>query len=63
MKTRKKYRSLLLAALLCLSLGTVFLGSMLAYREKLLKKRLAWSTVSQVSYVPRSQSGVSLLRQ
>lgn len=39
------------AALLCLSLGTVFLGSMLAYREKLLKKRLAWSTVSQVSYV------------
>lgn len=39
------------AALLVLSLVTVFLGSMLAYREKLLKKRLAWSTVSQVSYV------------
>lgn len=39
------------AVLLILSLFTVFLGSMLAYREKLLKKRLAWSTVSQVSYV------------
>ncbi|MDD3164466.1 MAG: proton-conducting transporter membrane subunit, partial [Oscillospiraceae bacterium] len=30
---------------------TVFVGSMLAYREPLLKKRLAWSTVSQVSYI------------
>lgn len=37
-------------ALLALSLTTVFLGSMLAYREKLFKKRLAYSTVSQVSY-------------
>lgn len=37
-------------ALLTLSLTTVFLGSMLAYREKVLKKRLAYSTVSQVSY-------------
>ena len=37
-------------ALLTLSLTTVFLGSMLAYREKLFKKRLAYSTVSQVSY-------------
>jgi len=34
-----------------LSLCTVFLGSMLAYREKLLKKRLAYSTVSQASYI------------
>ena len=34
-----------------LSLCTVFLGSMLAYRENLLKKRLAYSTVSQVSYI------------
>ena len=34
-----------------LSLVTVFMGSMLAYREKLLKKRLAYSTVSQVSYI------------
>ncbi len=38
-------------AFLILSLITVFMGSMLAYREPLLKKRLAYSTVSQVSYV------------
>ena len=36
--------------LLALALITVFMGSMLAYKEQLLKKRLAWSTVSQVSY-------------
>ena len=35
---------------LALSLLTVFMGSMLAYREDVLKKRLAYSTVSQVSY-------------
>ena len=34
-----------------LSLLTVFMGSMLAYREPVLKKRLAYSTVSQVSYL------------
>ncbi len=34
-----------------LSLLTIFMGSMLAYREKLLKKRLAYSTVSQLSYI------------
>ncbi len=38
-------------ALLCLSLLTVLMGSMLAYREKLFKKRLAFSSVSQISYV------------
>ncbi len=38
-------------AWLTLALITVFMGSMLAYREPLLKKRLAYSTVSQVSYV------------
>ncbi|MBQ8934939.1 MAG: proton-conducting membrane transporter [Oscillospiraceae bacterium] len=37
-------------AMLVLALATVFMGSMLAYKEKLLKRRLAWSTVSQVSY-------------
>lgn len=37
--------------LLILSITTIFLGSMLAYREKLFKKRLAYSTVSQVSYI------------
>ena len=36
---------------LILSLTTVFMGSMLAYREKVLKKRLAYSTVSQASYI------------
>ena len=36
---------------LTLALVTVFMGSMLAYKEKVLKKRLAYSTVSQVSYV------------
>ena len=34
-----------------LTLITVFMGSMLAYRENHFKKRLAYSSVSQVSYV------------
>ena len=33
------------------SLMTVFMGSLLAFREKVLKKRLAYSTVSQLSYI------------
>lgn len=37
--------------LLCVALLTIFMGSMLAYREKILKTRLAYSTVSQVSYI------------
>lgn len=41
-----------------LALITVFMGSMLAYREKVFKKRLAYSTVSQVSYI---LFGLSLL--
>ena len=36
---------------LSLALLTVFMGSMLAYREKVMKKRLAYSTVSQASYI------------
>ena len=36
---------------LILTLLTVFMGSMLAYREPVLKKRLAYSTVSQLSYI------------
>ncbi len=36
---------------LTLALITVFLGSMLAFLEKGFKKRLAYSTVSQVSYI------------
>lgn len=38
-------------AFLALTLITVFMGSMLAYKEKLLKRRLAYSSVSQVSYI------------
>ena len=38
-------------AVLVLSIITIFMGSMLAYKEKLLKRRLAYSTVSNVSYV------------
>lgn len=34
-----------------LSMLTIFLGSLLAYREKILKTRLAYSSVSQLSYV------------
>lgn len=30
---------------------TIFMGSMMAFREKVLKKRLAYSTVSQISYI------------
>lgn len=41
-----------------LTLITVFLGSVIASREKQLKKRLAYSTVSQVSY---ALFGIALL--
>lgn len=41
-----------------LSIVTIFLGSMLAYREKVFKKRLAYSTVSQMNYI---MFGLSLL--
>ena len=36
---------------IALTLITIFMGSMLAYREKVFKKRLAYSTVRQVSYI------------
>lgn len=38
-------------ALIGLTLFTVFMGSLLAFRENGLKKRLAYSSVSQLSYV------------
>ncbi len=38
-------------AWLSLALLTVFMGSMMAYREQIFKKRLAYSSVSQISYV------------
>lgn len=47
-------------AFLGVALLTVVMGSMLAYREKVLKKRLAYSTVSQVSYI---LFGIALLNQ
>lgn len=37
--------------LLIVVLFTIFMGSMLAFKEKHLKRRLAYSSVSQVSYV------------
>ena len=43
-----------------LALLTVFMGSMMAYKEQLLKKRLAYSTVSQVSYI---MFGLSVLNE
>lgn len=45
-------------AWMLLALCTIFMGSLLAYREKVFKKRLAYSTVSQVSYI---LFGLSLL--
>ncbi|MCL2791701.1 MAG: hypothetical protein FWD87_01295 [Spirochaetaceae bacterium] len=45
------YGSWVQITLMCMTLLTVFMGSMLAYKEKLLKRRLAYSTVSQVSYI------------
>lgn len=36
--------------LIVLSVTTIFMGSMMAYKEKLLKRRLAYSSVSQISY-------------
>ena len=38
-------------ALLSLALLTVFMGSMMAFREQVFKKRLAYSSISQISYI------------
>ena len=38
-------------AWIVLTLLTILMGSMMAYREPVLKRRLAYSTVSQVSYI------------
>lgn len=37
-------------AVLALSIATIFMGSMMAYKEKLFQRRVAYSSVSQVSY-------------
>lgn len=39
------------SAWLGLVLLTVFMGSMMAYREQVFKKRLAYSSISQISYI------------
>jgi multicomponent Na+:H+ antiporter subunit D len=36
---------------MCLALLTILMGSTMAFREKVTKKRLAYSSVSQISYV------------
>lgn len=46
-------------AWMTLSLITILMGSLLAYREKVIKKRLAYSTVSQLSYI---LFGIALLQ-
>ncbi|MCR4891733.1 MAG: proton-conducting membrane transporter [Lachnospiraceae bacterium] len=45
---------------LCLAMVTIFMGSMMAFQEKNLKKRLAYSSVSQISYI---MLGLSLLSE
>ncbi len=45
-------------AWMILAMLTIFMGSMMAFREKVTKKRLAYSTVSQISYI---MLGLSML--
>ena len=45
-------------AWMTLCMLTTFMGSMMAFREKVTKKRLAYSTISQISYI---NLGLSLL--
>ena len=47
-------------AWICIALLTIFMGSMMAFKENILKKRLAYSTISQISYV---MLGMALLTQ
>lgn len=42
--------SLVQCVVLALSIATIFMGSMMAYKEKLFQRRVAYSSVSQVSY-------------
>ena len=43
-----------------LAMLTVFMGSMMAFRERITKKRLAYSTVSQISYIMLGLSFLSM---
>ena len=38
-------------AWMCLAMLTILMGSTMAFREKVVKKRLAYSTISQISYI------------
>ncbi len=38
-------------AWMCLAMLTILMGSTMAFREKIVKKRLAYSTISQISYI------------
>ncbi len=46
-------------AWMSLTLLTIFMGSMMAFREKIVKKRFAYSTISQISYILFSLSLMS----
>ncbi|MBQ6385846.1 MAG: proton-conducting membrane transporter [Lachnospiraceae bacterium] len=46
-------------AWMTLAMLTIFMGSMMAFREKVLKKRLAYSTISQISYIMLALSFLS----
>ena len=45
---------------IALALLTIFMGSMMAFREKVMKKRLAYSSISQISYI---MLGLALLNE
>lgn len=45
---------------MCLAILTILMGSTMAFGEEILKKRLAYSTVSQISYI---MLGLSLLTE
>ncbi|MDO5022073.1 MAG: proton-conducting transporter membrane subunit [Eubacteriales bacterium] len=49
--TSKLHGSFVQYTLMALSLFTVLMGSSLAYKQTMLKKRLAFSSVSQLSYI------------
>ena len=46
-------------AWMCLAMLTIFMGSMMAFREPVIKKRLAYSSISQISYILLALSTLS----
>ena len=47
-------------AWMSIAMLTIFMGSMMAFKEKVTKKRLAYSTVSQISYISLGLSILSM---